>query len=296
MAPSRVLIVTGDDFGLSSKVNAAIAKAHREGILTSASLMVNGGAVEEAVQIARDNPRLAVGIHLALVRGKAALSPGELPGLVDGEGTFPRSPAAAGLRYFLDRGIRPQLEMEIEAQIQKFHSMGLTPSHLDGHLHLHVHPTVLKILVPLMRKYRIPALRLPREDLFQNLMVNPRKAPAKTLLALAYAPLCACAERGCRGGSILLPDRFLGLLDHGHMNEPLLLRMLPRLKPGVTEVGMHPAIGVPPELERWAPDYEYEEEMKTLLSPVVKERIRALNIRLATYRELQEGRVSRPLP
>jgi hopanoid biosynthesis associated protein HpnK len=285
MKSERVLIVTGDDFGISPSVNGAIVQAHREGILTGASLMVNGNAFQEAVEMAKDNPRLAVGIHITLVRGAATLSGRELFDLVDGDGHFSTNPTTAGLRYFFEKGIRPRLEREIEAQIQKFYSAGLIPSHVDGHLHLHVHPTILNILVSLARKYGIPALRLPREDLIGDLRVNPRNCIAKALHALTYRCLCAYAGRKLRARQILFSDHFIGLLDIGHLGEAHLLKILDRLQPGVTEIGMHPALALPPELERWAPDYEYEEELKALISPRVRERIRERNIQLASYRD-----------
>lgn len=289
MSPSgRILIVTGDDFGLSSSVNAAVILAHREGILTSASLMVNGSAFDEAVELAKENPRLAVGIHITLVRGASTLPKSKLSDLVDWEGQFSGNPAGAGFRYFFDQKIRAGLEMEIEAQIQKFYSAGLIPSHIDGHLHLHVHPTILNILIRLAPKYSIPAFRLPKEGLTGSLSADPRDCASKAFHALAYGGLCAVAERKLRSREILFPDHFFGLLDIGHLGESHLLKILDRLQPGVTEIGMHPALNLPPELKRWTPDYEYEEELKALISPRVRERIRERSIQLASYNDLKD--------
>ena len=104
-APSelRRLIVNADDFGRSTSINQAVIRAHREGILTTASLMVNEPACEEAVTLARQNPQLGVGLHLTLLCGRSALPPGEIPGLVGADSAFTSNPAGAGFRYFFVR-------------------------------------------------------------------------------------------------------------------------------------------------------------------------------------------------
>jgi hopanoid biosynthesis associated protein HpnK len=285
-----VLIVTGDDFGLSSLVNEAVVQAHRQGILTSASLMVNGGAFHEAVALAKENPELGVGIHITLVRGASTLSARELFPLVDRNGQFSQDPVRAGLRYFFQKKARPLLEKEMEAQIQKFLSTGLAPSHMDGHLLFHVHPTILKILLGLARKYSIPGFRLPREPLAINLKADHRNPGMKSLYYLVYRWLCSHAEKRLRSLHMLFPDRFFGLLAAGHMNESYLLRILDSLGPGVTEMGLHPALALPSEVKQWAPHYEYEKELEALLSPRVRERIEARNIQLANYHSLVSGR------
>src|SRR5947209_6375746 len=96
----RRLIVSADDFGLSPGVNAGIISAHREGILTNASLMVNGPACAEAIDLARTTPTLAIGLHLVLVQGPATAPRGAIPALVDHAGMFGRNATLAGLRYF----------------------------------------------------------------------------------------------------------------------------------------------------------------------------------------------------
>src|SRR5262245_57838012 len=101
MSPVRRLIVNADDFGRSHSINQAVVRAHREGILTTASLMVNGEAAEDAIKLARQNPRLGLGLHVSLVCGSSALSPGAIPGLVDAAGQFSTHSVASGLRYFL---------------------------------------------------------------------------------------------------------------------------------------------------------------------------------------------------
>src|SRR5262245_32525383 len=143
----RRLIINADDFGRSHSINEAVIRAHREGILTSASLMVNEPACDEAVALAKQNPRLGVGLHIALLCGRSGLSPEKIPGLVNERGEFTNSPVGAGLGYFFRPGLRSQLEAEIAEQFERFRATGLKFDHVNGHLHMHLHPVVFGILM-----------------------------------------------------------------------------------------------------------------------------------------------------
>src|SRR5512140_3255693 len=114
-SPVRRLIVNADDFGASASVNEAVIGAHREGILTTASLMVNEPGYAEAVQLATANPRLGVGLHLTFLCGHSALGPSQIPGLVNERCEFSRHPATTGWKLFFRRDLRPQLPAEIDA-------------------------------------------------------------------------------------------------------------------------------------------------------------------------------------
>src|SRR6266446_1784843 len=116
MTAARRLIVNADDFGRSQSINQAVIRAHREGILTTASMMVNEAAFDEAVILARENPRLGVGLHLTLLCGHSALAREKIPGLVDSQQRFSDNPVRVGFRYFARRNLRSQLEAEIRAQ------------------------------------------------------------------------------------------------------------------------------------------------------------------------------------
>src|SRR5215510_9400088 len=128
----RRLIINADDFGRSASINEAVIRAHRDGILTSASLMVNEPDADAAVAMARKNPLLGVGLHLTLLLGHAALPPWEIPGLVNQRGEFAEAPIWTGIRYFLRRDLREQLRKEIRAQFARFQATGLTLDHVNG--------------------------------------------------------------------------------------------------------------------------------------------------------------------
>jgi len=110
---SARLIVNADDFGRSCSINAAVIRAHREGILTTASLMVNEPAFTEAVELAKQNPKLGVGLHLTLLCGHSALRPEQIPGLVNEQREFSDNPGSVGFRYFAKKSLRAQLRIEI---------------------------------------------------------------------------------------------------------------------------------------------------------------------------------------
>src|SRR5437879_2168041 len=132
--PVRRLVVNADDFGRSHSINQAVIRAHREGILTTASLMVNEEASAEAVALARENPRLGVGLHLALLCGHSALPPERIPGLVDEQQRFSDNPVGVGFRYFMRRELPAQLQAEMQAQFERFAATGLSLDHVNGHL------------------------------------------------------------------------------------------------------------------------------------------------------------------
>src|SRR6185369_17621334 len=158
----KKLIINADDFGISNPVNRAVVKGWSDGIVTSASLMVTGEALTEAVELAKQNPALQVGLHLTLVQGRSALEYGGFPSLTDHLGNFPEDPVFAGMRMFFLKPLRKKLEREIEAQIVRFLETGLPLSHIDGHLNIHMHPTVFDILCRLMQTYGISTLPIGR--------------------------------------------------------------------------------------------------------------------------------------
>jgi predicted glycoside hydrolase/deacetylase ChbG (UPF0249 family) len=133
----RRLIVNADDFGRSAAINEAVERAHRDGVLTSASLMVNGAAFNDAVLRARRNSNLGVGLHLSLVCATSSLSPEQIPGLVNDRGEFSSNPVGAGLKYFARPELASQLRCEIAAQFGKFKSTGLALDHVNGHQTMH---------------------------------------------------------------------------------------------------------------------------------------------------------------
>lgn len=291
----RELIVNGDDFGLSPGVNRAILRGWREGILTSASLMVGGAAFEEAVAIARDNPELQVGLHLTLVQGRGVVPQSGFPSLLDRSGEFTDDPVHAGMRYFFIRPLRKQLAAEIEGQIIRFRDTGLPLSHIDGHLNIHMHPTVFDILTELMPKYGIESFRLSRERLGVDLGLSPRRYPGKVVDALIFDLLARRCRPELDRLGICYALEVKGLLNSGRMTEEYLLKSLDAIQDGVTEIYFHPGCLPDAELTRRMPDYCHEGELAALTSETVRQKLVTAGIMLRNYRGEVKERTRTPV-
>ena len=268
------LIVNADDFGRSESINEAVIRAHREGILTTASLMVNEPACAEAVALARAHPGLGVGLHLTLLCGKSALPPAQIPGLVNERSEFGQNPAAVGWRYFARQELREQLRAEIRAQFARFRATGLALDHLNGHLHLPLHPVVFDLLMAEASELGIRHLRLTRDPFRLNLRLGRGRWFYRGSHALIFGLLSARARRALRQRGIRHPSRVFGLLQDSQVNEEFVLRLLPRLPAGDSELYSHPS------LDKFKPEFE------ALVSPRVKALVTQLNIRLIRYQDL----------
>jgi hopanoid biosynthesis associated protein HpnK len=271
---TRRLIVNADDFGRSAGINAAIARAHQEGILTTASLMVNEPGAPEAVRLARDLPQLGVGLHLALTCGLSALGPGRVPGLADAHGAFRAGPVRAGLRYFARRGLRAQLRDEIAAQVERFHATGLPLDHLNGHLHLHLHPVVLDLLLEHATAWGLTRIRLTRDPFRLNTRLASGRWMYRTSHAAIFATLSRLAAPRLAAAGLRHTDQVFGLLQDGQVDESYLLRLLPALPPGDSELYSHPS-----------PD-TFAHELAALLSPRVRSLADQLGIVRIRYADL----------
>jgi len=277
----RQLIVVADDFGASPAVNAAVVLAHRRGVLTTASLMVNEVAFDEAVALARETPTLAVGLHLALSLSRATLPAARIPHLVDDQGRFPDSSAWAGLRYHFSSTVRGELEAEIRAQLERFRATGLRLDHVTGHQHIHMHPRVLAILLACASDYRIPALRLVRDDLGRNLRLDRHRLAYKLSHWAMFGGLARHAAQRVQGAGLCVADRVWGLYQDGRMTCAHLQALLHDLPEGVTEIYAHPSTAAGQDPRRRPID-----ELAALLHPAVQEAIRARGITLTTYARL----------
>jgi hopanoid biosynthesis associated protein HpnK len=271
---SRRLIVNADDFGRSHSINEAVIRAHREGILTSASLMTNEPGFDEAVKLANENPKLGVGLHLTLLCGHAALPPEKIPGLVNPRGEFSENPVGAGFRYFFNRSLRESLRAEIHAQFARFHATGLPLDHVNGHLHLHLHPVVFGILMADAEKLGIQRMRFTRDCFARSRRMARGRWFYRTSHALIYKWLSQRASKPLRQRGIKHAQITFGLLQDSHVDEEYVLKLLPELPPGDSELYSHPSLD------------EFKHEFDALVSPRVKELVKKLGIELIRYQDL----------
>lgn len=270
----RRLIVNADDFGRSASINQAVIRAHREGILTTASLMVNEPAFEEAVALARENPTLGVGLHLTLLSGRSALPPQEIPGLVNTRGDFSNNPPAAGFRYFFQRSLREQLRREIHAQFQRFRAARLPLDHVNGHLHLHLHPTVFGILMADAAPLGLQRLRLTFDPFRLNLRLASGHFAYRALHVAIFHPLSARARPALARRGIRHTDAVFGLLQNARVDETYVARLLPQLPVGDSELYSHPSLD------------EFKNEFDALISLRVRQLVQQLGIELIRYQDL----------
>ena len=218
------LIVTADDFGRSPEINAAIERAHRAGFVTQASLMVNEPAAEEAGDIARRNPALRTGLHLTLCAGCAA----QVSALTDESGRFVASPPRAGLRYAFAPSLAEPLRYEIRAQFERFRALGFAPAYWDGHTHLHLHPTIFRLTLPIAVEHGFRATRLVREP-------NVRGLVPWIFQRLSRAAIPHLEKHG-----VQFAERVFGLRDTGRMTTAVIAHLLENLPDGVSELYFHP--------------------------------------------------------
>jgi hopanoid biosynthesis associated protein HpnK len=272
----RRLVVNADDFGRSPGINAAVQRAHRDGVLTTASLMVNEPACREAVAWARDHPTLGVGLHLALLCGQAALPHQSIPRLTNQRGAFSAGPVRAGLRFFGRRGLRAQLRAEIEAQFARFAATGLPLDHLNGHLHLHLHPVVFDLLTEHAAEWPMPIerIRLTRDPFFLNARLAPGRWGYRASHALIHHFLSRRAAPALRARGWRHTERVFGLLQDSRVDESYVLNLLAQLPPGDSELYSHPSLD------------EFPHELAALISPRVRATLEERNIQLIRYADL----------
>ena len=275
------LVVTADDFGLSRAVNAAVVRAHREGILTAASLMVAEEAANEAVELARTLPTLSVGLHVVLADGRPALPAREIPHLVGADGRLERDPARAGLRWAASAAARRELAREIAAQFERFEATGLPLSHVDGHHHLHLHPAAFPVIAGLAARHGARGIRLTDEGLASLRDARPRRAAAEAVVLGALARRWRPVAR--RHG-LAYAARVHGVVRSGAMHEQYLAGLIRRLDGPSAELVLHPSTEAGP------PRGANPGDLGALLSPAVRRAVEERGLSLATYASLEGAR------
>jgi hopanoid biosynthesis associated protein HpnK len=282
----KFLIVTADDFGLHAAVNAAVAEAANTGILTAASLMVAAPAAAEAIRLARQLPRLRVGLHLVLTDGWPALPQRDIPDLVGQDGRFADQMVLDSFRYCTSARMRNQLRAEIRAQFEAFARSGLRLDHVNTHKHFHMHPGVLNEILRIGHDFGMSALRVPDEPLW----FSRRQGLVQGLTAPLLRPWLGLMRRQLRRRGLTCNDRVFGMSCSGDLNEARLLAILGRLPQGVTEIYLHPAIPTPGPLTPSMQTYRHADELAALLSPRVRAAVAASNAVCGGYADLTVAR------
>ena len=286
----KQLILNADDFGMTRGVNEGIIRAHRDGVLTSATLMANGAEFDDAVSRAKSNPKLGVGCHLVLVGGPAIAPRERIRSLADANGNLPES--LAGLVARLSSGfIRMKaIERELRAQIEKIRSAGIEPTHLDTHKHTHAHPKVMEAVGRVAKELGITRIRKPMENLRDSWETTRHESSGRTKELIAAAAARAVTpwfQTIARKYGLRSPDHLLGLAMTGGLGPAALRRMIDTLSDGSTEIMLHPGI-CDTDLANSGSRLQdqRETELQGLLDSGVRNALDERDIRLISYREL----------
>ena len=279
---TRHLIVTADDFGVDVRVNEAIELAFTQGILTSASLMMGGDAVGDAVERARRLKGLAVGLHITLADGTPVLPRKRIPDLVDQDGRLRSDLFRSGVNWFFKPEVRRQVKAEIDAQFAAFVRTGLVLDHANAHKHLHLHPTIGGVIARIGRRYGLTALRIPAEPR----RIIRRAEPGQHVPRAFLWPVLTMLRRRARATDLIVNDHIFGLAWTGALTEARLLSLIPHLPPGISELYAHPATADTEEMPHAAPGYRYREELAALTSPAVKAALSENGISLTHFSAL----------
>jgi hopanoid biosynthesis associated protein HpnK len=289
------LIVTADDFGLTEKVNEAIVEGHRHGIVTSTSLMANGGAFEHAVELARETPSLGIGAHLNLTEGSPVAPAAEVQSLLNGSGNLRGGPMGLGKRIVAGTTNLSHIERELRAQIEKILAAGVKLTHIDGHKHVQLLPRVFELVVRLATEYEIKGVRCATERVPEPLALWRRnRASGDRLLkqfaigrglSLMVSRMRAKAKRA----GLKTPRHFFGIAQTGFLDTATLNTILRSLPEGTSELMCHPGY-VDDALERTPTRLlkQRETELQALIEPETRDLMAKYSIELITYRELNE--------
>jgi hopanoid biosynthesis associated protein HpnK len=243
---------------------------HRDGVLTSASLMVAAPGCADAVARARRLPKLRVGLHLVLVEGRPKLPAGELPDLTTGEGLFRTDMAAMGAEIFFRPKVRRQLAAEIEAQFAAFAATGLPLDHANTHKHFHLHPTIAGLMLSIGARYGLNASRAPIEPRAVLAAVDPAAAPGR---AFVTEPWARQVRTRYRRAGVVVADQVFGLA--------WFVRRLPE---GLSELYLHPA--TTGGFEGAAAGYDYAGELAALTAPQTRQAVAESGAQLGGFSDL----------
>ena len=281
----KQLIVNADDFGLHPLINAGIIKGHQEGFITSTSLMPSAPCWQEAVRLAKENPRLGIGVHLTLVGGVPSVLPKEqVSSLLDDDGLFLPDYVAFAKRYYSGAVKRSELEAELRAQLERALSCGVNITHIDSHQHTHVLPGINSLVLKLSNEYNIIRVRIPKEG---YLFTGGFQTGVGRLIGRSGLSFCADMA-ALRADSLGLrhPQHFYGMLAGGHLNAQLIANILRQLPEGVSEIMTHPGLDSAALGKAFSWKYHWREELDAYLDAGNKALLKELGIEPVSFAAL----------
>ncbi len=280
----RRIIINADDFGLCQDVNKAVAQAHTDGVLTSATIMTNMPDADEAVELARKMPNLGIGVHLNLTQGRPVSKDPPVKCLLDADGRFRHSPLELAIFSIAAAEIRNAVTTELSAQIQWLIDKGLTPTHLDSHKHIHCFPPVFSLVCHLARRFNIPAVRFSLEPKALGVLPWPlsgKNGKRRARIIRAMAAINRMQNPGLLKSRALLGITHTGVIDTNFFKAVTLYNSA-----STAEVMTHPAFGDGPGPEKTRLTKHREVELQALCSDRTKQYFNDAGIELVHYGNL----------
>lgn len=246
------LIINADDFGYSKGVNFGIVEAYENGIVTSTTLMANMPGREHAAKLAKEHPGLGVGIHLVLTCGSPVRD--DVPSLINEQGEF------RSQMEWMKYAEPAEIEREFSAQYKTVLALGLKPTHIDSHHHVHAHRKVAPIVTRLAEQYGLPVRK------FSNVYSE------------------GVGHQKFHTTDVCLPDFY----DQGVTKENLI-HMLDQVKGRDTvEIMCHPAYVDVALLNGSSYNVERVRELEILTDPEIRSAVRTRGFELISYRDLKQ--------
>ena len=287
------LIVNADDLGWTVGVNRGIAEAHCNGIVTSASLIANGGAFEDGVKAAKSVPAMGVGVHLNLSDGAPVSSLKTVSSLVDEQGKLAGGPEQLLLKL-ARRKLKPaEVEREWDAQIEKVRAAGISPTHLDGHKHVHMLPGLFPVALKLAKKHAIASIRISNEASSLRAALSGKTGRNAAVMlkqgvqARGLKLLARDARKLADKAGIESADYFCGIAQTGVLTREGILEMLEILPEGTTELMCHPGY-VDEDLAQSPTRLQHSRasELAILTDTAVRKSVASHGIRLINYSQI----------
>ncbi len=277
------LIVNSDDFGRHELINRAVEKALKEGCLRSATIMAGGIAFDDAVDVAKKNPKLGVGIHFTLANGFPVLPPKEIPTLVDEDGNFFENYVVFLKKYLQGKVSTEEIRSELAAQLEKIHRADLKLTHFDSHQHLHHIPGIIEICLDLAEDAKISAMRVSETKIFDGELDSIGKFVGR----LGLGSLAKFAAYKAHKKNFATPEHFTGIVAGEAVDENFLSKLLDKLEDGATEIMLHP--GTDNKILQKYCDWEhdFEGELAAVTSPKILQKLEEKNISAINFSALK---------
>ena len=275
------LLVNADDFGRHVLIDRAVAECVERGCLRSATLMPGGKAFDDAVETALAHPALGVGIHFTLVNGYPVLPPEEIPSLVTEDGVFYDDYIHFVKHFLAGRVAMEDVQRELAAQAAMAKT-GLSLTHVDSHQHMHVLPGIFTAVLDAAEAIHIDAVRIPRTPLF----AGASGSLGQLIGRAGLATLAMLAGREAKRRGFRTPDHFAGIVAGEAVSEPHLRHIIETLKPGVTEVMMHPGTDTVTLKKACRWEHDFEAERNAIISKDIAARLAEKQVELINFRDL----------